>query len=482
MRDGMQLDFGAAAVRQVRVAIIGGGPAGLAAGYALAKRGIDAELFELEDREGGTSGQGESAVTRFPLGAHYLPLPMAHDEPLIALLREMGAIAGVDEHGDPIGAEELLVAEPEERLFYRGWWYDGVYPQAGASPRDLDELARFKALVDRYASMRDGRGRRAFATPIAMGSDDPEIVALERTPALDWLAEHDLRGARLRFWLEYATRDDYGLSLADSSAWALLFYHAARTPRAGVEARPFLTWPEGNGALASHLARRCARISRGHVVVRVVQASDRVQVDALDVMHERPVRIVAERAIVATPRFVAERIVPGLPRAGFSYGAWLVANLSLRGRPASRGVPDAWDNVLYDSPSVGYVSATHQRGRSYGPTHWTYYLPFTDSDPRISRERMLSATFDDVREAIVRDLGRAHPDLAMHLTRVDATRWAHAMIRPNIGAVFGEERRRAREPMGAIHFAHSDLSGVALFEEAFSHGVRAAGEVATALG
>ncbi len=31
-----------------------------------------------------------------------------------------------------------------------------------------------------------------------------------------------------------------------------------------------------------------------------------------------------------------------------------------------------------------------------------------------------------------------------------------------------------------MHFAHSDLSGVALFEEAFYHGLRAAEEVLTA--
>ena len=33
-------------------------------------------------------------------------------------------------------------------------------------------------------------------------------------------------------------------------------------------------------------------------------------------------------------------------------------------------------------------------------------------------------------------------------------------------------------PRGKIHFAHTDLSGVALFEEAFDHGLRAAREIA----
>jgi hypothetical protein len=37
-------------------------------------------------------------------------------------------------------------------------------------------------------------------------------------------------------------------------------------------------------------------------------------------------------------------------------------------------------------------------------------------------------------------------------------------------------------PWRGIHFAHSELSGMALFEEAFYHGVRAAEEVLAARG
>ena len=50
------------------------------------------------------------------------------------------------------------------------------------------------------------------------------------------------------------------------------------------------------------------------------------------------------------------------------------------------------------------------------------------------------------------------------------------MIRPRPGFVWSDARRRAAEPHGAIHFANTDLSGVALFEEALHHGVRAAEE------
>ena len=56
-------------------------------------------------------------------------------------------------------------------------------------------------------------------------------------------------------------------------------------------------------------------------------------------------------------------------------------------------------------------------------------------------------------------------------------RWGHAMVRPHPGLISGGALLRAREPLRDIHFAHCDLSGVALFEEALYHGVRAAEEI-----
>ena len=51
---------------------------------------------------------------------------------------------------------------------------------------------------------------------------------------------------------------------------------------------------------------------------------------------------------------------------------------------------------------------------------------------------------------------------------------------PAASFIWGGEREKAMKPYRNIHFAHTDLSGVALFEEAFYHGLRAAGEILTA--
>jgi glycine/D-amino acid oxidase-like deaminating enzyme len=58
------------------VVIVGAGIAGLAAGWKLARSGFaDFLLVELESEAGGNSRAGRNAVSAYPWGAHYLPLP-----------------------------------------------------------------------------------------------------------------------------------------------------------------------------------------------------------------------------------------------------------------------------------------------------------------------------------------------------------------------------------------------------------------------
>ena len=62
--------------------------------------------------------------------------------------------------------------------------------------------------------------------------------------------------------------------------------------------------------------------------------------------------------------------------------------------PRRPGAALAWDNVLYESPSLGYVVNTHQRGLDHGPAVLTYYYPLTDPDPRAARTRLLGTDRD----------------------------------------------------------------------------------------
>jgi hypothetical protein len=118
--------------------------------------------------------------------------------------------------------------------------------------------------------------------------------------------------------------------------------------------------------------------------------------------------------------------------------------------------------------------ATHQSGRDDGPTVLTYYLPLLDDDPRRGRERLLRTAWAEWVEAILADLVRAHPGIRELVERVDVYLWGHAMVRPRPGFMWSEDLASASRPLGRIHFAHTDLSGMALFEEAQYWGIRAA--------
>lgn len=467
----------------VDVLIVGGGPSALAAAWQLERQGVrNYRILELEGAVGGTSVSGRSAVTAYPWGAHYLPMPMRENTDLLALLSEMGAIVGSDAEGAPVGAEECLVREPDERVFFRGFWYPGLYPRAGASKSDIQELDRFQAKMGQFAALKDAGGRRAFAIPVDESAQLEETLHLDTITASAWLSQEAFTSKRLLWLAEYACRDDFGTTLETTSAWALVHYFASRMRNATSEAQEILTWPEGNGALVAHLSRSSrTKTLAGVLVTNVATTSAGVEVTTLNVRTQQRERHTAKRAIVAVPQFVASRLVDGMQRSPFVHGAWLVANLHLRDRPTSRGFPFAWDNVLYDSPSVGYVVATHQRGREFGKSVWTYYLPLTESDAAGGRRRLLAHSLGDWQEAVVADLSRAHTGLREQIERVDVWRWGHGMVQPRVGLLWGGAREQARAPMGNVHFAHSDLSGMALFEEAFYQGVRAAREVAAAI-
>jgi glycine/D-amino acid oxidase-like deaminating enzyme len=444
------------------VAIVGGGISGLAAGWRLRRAGFDDyTIIDLEPVAGGTARSGANATSAYPWGAHYVPAPLPENRALIRLLREMGVM-----DGDEV-AEQYLCRDPEERVFYRGSWYEGLYLSAGATRDDYHQLREFEREIDRWVALR------AFAIPTAAGSHDAEALALDRMSAAQWLDAHRWTSSRLHWLVAYACRDDYGATLEDTSAWAAVFYFASRIAAPGKPSQPLVTWPEGNGRFVRHLAD--GNIEPGWLVTSIVPTESGSDVIALsrDGAHARGIH--AKQVIFAAPQFIAARVIRDYRDVhDFVYGSWLVANLTLSRHPGTHGFPICWDNVLYESPSLGYVVATHQTGRDFGPTVLTYYYAFTDHDPRVARERLLSAGRDEWAEVVLSDLSRAHPDIRDITQRLDIMRWGHAMVRPYPGFITSASRREAIQRFRGIEFANTDLSGVALFEESLYHGIRAA--------
>jgi len=485
--------------REVPVLIVGGGIAGLSAGWKLAKSDFDDfALLELESEAGGNARWGQNQVSAYPWGAHYLPVPTAEATAVRELLDEMGLVQTYGPDGEPVYDPRHLCHAPQERLFIEGGWREGISARDLLDPGEpgaAATLTAFEAQVRRYRDYRDGRGRRAFALPIAASTTDAEIVALDQLSMREYFDRAGWSSARLRWYVDYCCRDDYGCTLETTSAWVGWHYFCSR-PEVG----EYLTWPEGNGRIVRHYMDRLApHVRTGMLVYRVGPTSDAagaafsstssrstdgaaVDVDVIDTGTGTAVRYRARHVIYALPRFTAPHVIEGYAPPDldtFTYCPWMVANLTVSRLPDGA----AWDNVLFDSPSLGYVVATHQNLRiAQGASVLTYYRPFTAPDPTVARAWMLDRTWSDWVALILADLAQAHPEIESLVTHVDVMLWGHAMIRPVPGFVWGQARRRAGDRHGAIRFAHSDMSGISVFEEAQYHGVRTAEEVMGELG
>jgi hypothetical protein len=396
--------------------------------------------------------------------------------------------------------ERHLCHSPQERLFFNGEWQDGLLPLQGVGADTLTQYEKFARLVRSGAQRGPLDHASAFRAPAS-----PAHLALDALTFKTWLDREGLDDPKLHWYLDYSCRDDYGAGLATVSAWAGIHYFASRhgfhAPGDDADDRDgVLTWPEGNAWLTRRLAAPLVegaggRLRTARVVVRIEAGKHGVTVDALDVATQTVERWQAAHCIVALPVFVAARVVVNPPdflrqaAARITYAPWLVANLqigqALHDRP---GAPPSWDNVLYGSPGLGYVDASHQRLQSVpGATVLTYYTAFGDVPD--GRRQLLQQPWSHWRDAILAELSVPHPDLRDKLTRIDITRYGHAMAVPvpgrlawghlwsqngTIPASKGHSALQQYDQMtpslGRLRFAHSDWSGYSVFEEAFTRG------------
>jgi hypothetical protein len=269
--------------------------------------------------------------------------------------------------------------------------------------------------------------------------------------------------------VNYSCRDDYGAGIAQVSAWAGLHYFASR------DDAEFLTWPAGNGWLVQELMKRLTHVDfQKAVVFRMDNAAGAVQVDAFILETGECVRWAAKAAVCAMPRFVAQRIIGGMePMPSLQYSPWAVANLTWHGPMTS-----TWDSVFYEGRSLGYVSATHQTLRLSQPdTVLTWYQPLDHLAPPQARQEALNKPWAVWRDEILAEMKRGHSDATQHISQIDVMLWGQGMIRPVPGFVWSAAREQMSAPRGRIAFAHTDMSGISLFEEACARGAAAASQV-----
>lgn len=474
--------------RRVPVAIVGAGIGGLAAGWKLAKSGFaDFLMVELEAEAGGNSRAGRNAVSAYPWGAHYLPLPTREASAVRELLAELGVLQGDPRAVRPRYEERYLCSTPQERLYRNGMWQEGILPQTGVGVAEREQYQRFHALMDGFRRRRDAGGKRAFALPMEYSSRAPDLLALDTLSMRDWLLGQQLDSPQLHWYVDYTCRDDYGAGSADVSAWAGIHYFACRDGEAQDAASDtVLTAPEGNAWLARGMAqsinaRAGDRLLAGALAFRVADTGREIEIDLWLPAEKRTLRLLADQLIWAAPLFLVPHVFVGhaalkAAARNYSHAPWLVANLTLSRFPEDRvGAPPAWDNVLHGGPGLGYVVATHQQMRLRPrATVFTYYRALNEMSPQQGRALLRDTPREVWAEQILAELERPHPDIRAVTTRLDVFRNGHAMARPLPGLLWGAARQRFAADGARVRFAHADVSGFSLFEEAQYRGVLAA--------
>ena len=506
-----------ATTQKTKVIIAGGGVAGLAAARALRLQGMnDFVMLELEDSAGGNSKGGSVGGIACPLGAHYLPVPRddavasRHVRDVQNLLEELGVRQRVA--GRWTYDERYLCHSPQERLFFNGHWQDGLLPVQDVSAHTLAQYRQFEALVE------TARKTSQWSIPASNSSLAGEYIKLLAIPFASYLDQHQLTDPHLRWYLDYCCRDDYGAGIATVSAWAGIHYFASRhgfhAPETSAVEKAdrdsVLTWPEGNGWLTQRMAQPLGeRLLTKRIVTRIEESKHGVEVDALDTSTLQMVRWQAEHCIVTLPIFIAAKVIQSPPTALQTaakqtlYAPWLVANIHINQALHDRtGAAPSWDNVLYGTAGLGYVDAKHQSfDRVPSATVLTYYRALGDLPN--GRKQLLEQTWGTWRNAIVSELSAAHPDLASKATRIDITRYGHAMAIPTpiktslisnqinlknrfepvyslpSSLQFLNKKSNSSKSPQRLLFAHSDWASYSVFEEAFALGHAAGNLLAT---
>ncbi len=463
------------------VVIVGGGIAGLSAARWLNKAGISFKLLEIEDEVGGNSRSGSDRLGRYPLGAHYLPIPSVRHKELLKFLEECNVITGY-KNDLPVFNEYHLCFDPKERLFIEHHWQEGLIPNDGISSTERDHLKKFHELMHYYRDLKGSDGLYAFEIPLDNSSKDKELMSLDNITMDQFLNDNGLTSEPVRWYVNYCCTDDFGSTLEETSAWAGIHYFASRKGKAsnaGLE--DVLTWPEGNGFLVDHLKKGVENKTVFGTVVLAVTPNDKsVSVDYFDGAVKR---IEAKKVIMATSAFIAKHLVRAkrdVDFDAFQYAPWMVANIMVDSWLGDRrGEPLAWDNVIYGSKSLGYVSAQHQNIEMPAREKMiTYYRALTGKDCAATRKMAMDLKWEGWRDAVFADLKMAHREIEKYAKQMDVWVWGHGMIRPSPGFIWSDNRRRAALPVGdRVFFAHSDLSGISIFEEAFDNGIHAAKDV-----
>ncbi len=469
--------------------IVGGGISGLSTAYQLNKNGYrDFLVVELNDTLGGNSGNGKNKYSKFPLGAHYLTLPNPENLDLINFLKEIGLITGIQNDGKNIYNEEHLCHAPDERLWYRGTFQEGLVPSYGLSKEISKEIQRFFEQMDTFKNLKGSDGKYVFNIPLIDSSNDVEIPLKYDTITFEtFLNQEGYHSEELRWFLDYCCRDDFGAGYDKVSAWAGINYFAGRKANpANTIPSNVLTWPEGNGKLVSILSNDLKNnIENNAIVVSVTETSTHIESVIYYPKNHSFTKYISNYVILSCPSYVTKHILKSSLQTSISldykHHPWLVSSVILKQIPLGNGLDLAWDNVQYKTKGLGYIYNQHQSFKLVQERYViSVYLAFDTLSPEEERNRMYTMTEDEMKERVITELKGMHPDIEEYIESIEFQQWGHGMVTPYPGSFAQQLKFKENEHLlNRVKLVHTDYAGYSVFEEGFARGLKVANEISS---
>ncbi|MCY4367377.1 MAG: NAD(P)/FAD-dependent oxidoreductase [Chloroflexi bacterium] len=410
----------------MRVGIIGGGAAGLAAAYELTGQGHFAEVFEVAPFLGGQASTFDIGGGRLERGYHHL---FVSDTAITELIHELGL------------GDKLAWLESKVGVYHSGQIWDFATPM---------DLLQFKPLTLAQ------RIRLGLLTFVLQKTRDWR--KFEGVTAQEWLTRNLGRDIYQAIW-EPMLRGKFGEyydQISMTWLWGKIYLRVASRGKTLQKER--LGYPMGSfGEVFDRLEEVVShRGGKVHLSARVNRISvDQGVATGLETQLEgQESRNNPYDAVIATtPSYVFTRLVPPLPQEyedkllGVRYLSAVLVILALD-RPLTAKY---WLNVAdRDLPFVGVIEHTNMIDPSlYGGNHIVYLTNYTPRD-----SELYAKSGEELLEDFIPHLQKLNPEFKREWIR----EYYHHKVdgaQPIIGMNYGSQIPDHRTPIRNLYLANT---------------------------
>ena len=410
----------------MRVGIIGGGAAGLAAAYELTKRGHYAEVFERAPFLGGQASTFPVGGGQLERGYHHL---FVSDVAMTELIHELGL------------GEKLAWLESKVGLYHGGTIWSFSTPMDLLRFKPLSILQRLRVGWWTFV-LQKTRNWRKF----------------EDITARDWLVKHMGAQAYRVIWepLLRGKFGDYYDQVSMTWIWGKIYLRVASRGKGLQKER--LGYPMGSfGEVFDVLGERVSQqggsvhISAG--VNRILVEDNNALGLEVQLPHSEPESRNYDAVIATTPSYIFTRLVPSLPDdyrdklVNVQYLSAVLVILVL-----DRPLTDKYWISIADRelPFVGIIEHTNMIDRSlYGGHHIVYLTNYPDRESELYQK-----SAEEFVEEFTPHLRRLNPDfdpswiLEYHHHKVDGAQ-------PIIGTNYSQRIPDHRTPIKNLYLANT---------------------------